>query len=502
MFQILFDVLNDISDRLTLAFWHHPVKFVGHKRRQLREVFSGLHPSTNVAIYTGVLWLIPTVMVEQYKSLYLNHLGLGAGELGVYNSLAQLVLLASALVGGFLADAWGRRLTLNVFDALSWAIPARWLMPATARPSTSATAAAESIGSHPAIRPIATPANAPNKWFGVVAILSFGFNMAANISYNCLLVEKNPPRRRADVYTVLQIVNMSPSIILLPILAGWWVDHSGLEVAARWMYGVFFVLVVIGIFLRRRYLEDDRPRVRQSRGPWGEIFRLETAEYLSALREYFTRPGSKAMFFSRFIDEWMMTFWLLYVPLFMVRELGLPEGGGGLARVNQMAVYVGAASLLLLIPAIHKLRGYRMIGYEQILAGLAVLVLLFGKGAPVFWVCFVSQAMAALAGTFFWSFSGSAWANMLEGKRRPRMLAGCYALMRVGVFLGGFLAAFLYDQISPIAFLWAVIVLRVVNAFLLRRVSAVLSPMIEKNGKIEWSTKTLSAVGGRQVANG
>jgi hypothetical protein len=465
MFQILFDVLNDIGDRLTLAFWHHPVKFVGRKRRQLREVFSGLHPSTNVAIYSGVLWLIPIVMVDQYKSLYLNHLGLGAGELGVYNSLAQLVLLVSALAGGYLAVAWGRRLTTNVFDALSWAIPALLL------------------------------AIAPNKWFGVVAILFFGFNMAANISYNCLLVEKNPPRRRADVYTVLQIVNMSPSIFLLPILAGWWVDRSGLEAAARWMYGLFFVLVVVGIFLRRRYLEDDRPRVRESRKPWGEIFARETGEYLSALREYFARPGSKAMFFSRFIDEWMMAFWLLYVPLFMVRELGLPEGGGGLAKVNQMAVYVGAVSLLLLIPSIHKLRGYRMIGYEQILAGLAVLVLLLGRGQPVFWVCFASQAMAALAGTFFWSFSGSAWANMLEGKRRPRMLAGCYALMRVGVFLGGFLAAFLYDQISPIAFLWAVIVLRVVNTFLLRQVSRVLSPMIEKNGQIHWPAKTRLADG-------
>jgi hypothetical protein len=190
------------------------------------------------------------------------------------------------------------------------------------------------------------------------------------------------------------------------------------------------------------------------------------------------------MFFSRLIDEWMMAFWLLYVPLFMVKHLGLPDGS--LAKVNQAAVYVGAVSLFLLIPSIHKLRGYRMVGYEQIVAALAVLVLLMGKGHDVFWVCFFSQGLAALAGTFFWSFSGSAWANMLEGKRRPRMLAGCYALMRIGVFLGGFLAAYLYDQVSPEAFLWTVLGLRLVNMTLLRRVSAVLSPMIEKNGKIEW----------------
>jgi uncharacterized membrane protein YfcA len=134
-----------------------------------------------------------------------------------------------------------------------------------------------------------------------------------------------------------------------------------------------------------------------------------------------------------------------------------------------------------------------MIGYEQILAGLAVLVLLLGKGHPVFWICFISQAMAALAGTFFWSFSSSAWANMLEGKRRPRMLAGCYALMRVGVFLGGFAARTIYD-VTPEALLLTVIGLRLVNVLLLRRVSAVLSPMIEKKGEIKWPAGNVKVV--------
>lgn len=455
MFQTFFDLIDDAGETLVEAFWRHPIQFVGRKRRQLREVFRGLHPSTNVAIYSGVLWVIPSVMADQYRSLYLRGLGVGAGELGVYNALAQLILLATAVAGGYLADAWGRRLTTNVFDALSWALPCLLL------------------------------AVAPNKWFGIAAILFFGFNMAANISYNCLLVEKNPASRRADVYTVLQLVNLVPSIILLPYLAGWWVDRSGLDHAVRWMYGMFCVLVLVGIWSRRRYLEDDYPREKRRRRPWRLVVLHETGVYRRALKEYFARPASTAMFFSRLIDEWMMVFWALYLPLFMVRHLGLPDGG--LAKVNQAAVYVGAFSLLLLIPSIHRLRGYRWIGFEQIVSAAGVLALLFGGGLPVFWVCLLSQGLSALAGTFFWSFSGSAWANMLEGRRRPRMLAGCYALMRVGVFAGGFLAAYLYDQVSPEAFLWTVFALRLVNMALLRRVSSVLSPMIEKEGKIEWT---------------
>ncbi len=465
MFQLLVNMLRDVGEGLTIAFWHQPVRFFGTKRRQLRDVFSGLHPSTNVAIYTGVLWLIPTVMVDQYKSLYLNHLGVSAGELGVYNSITQLILLFSALAGGYLADAWGRRKTTNVFDSLSWALPALLL------------------------------AVAPNKWFGVAAVLLYGFNMGANVSYNCLLVEKNSAQKRPDVYTVLQLVNMSPSLVFLPFLAGWWVDHAGLETAVRWMYGLFFTLVVVGIWSRFKWLEDDRPRGQTPTRALKDILRGERGEYLSALREFFSRPASKAMFFSRLIDEWMMAFWLLYVPLYMVHRLGLPAGD--IARVNQFAVFLGFASLLLVIPAIHKTRGYRMIGYEQLVAGLAVLVLPLGGRYPVFWVCFASQAVSALAGTFFWTFTAAAWANMLEGSQRPRMLAGCYALMRVFLVPAGLLAAYLYAEIAPEVLLGLVVFLRLVNAVLLRRVSAVLSPMIEKDGRIEWKDAKIEGAVGR-----
>jgi MFS family permease len=406
-------------------------------------------------------------MVDQYKSLYLDHLGLGAGEIGLYNALAQGVLLVSALLGGYLADAWGRRLTINVFDVLSWAIPALLL------------------------------ALAPNKWFGVAAILFFGFNSGANIAYICLLVEKNPPRRRADVYTVLQTVNQVPSLVFLPLLAGWWVERAGLEDAARGMYALFFVLVSVGIWSRYRYLEDDRPRKAPKGPPWGEKVLREAREYASAMGEYFSRRGSVPMFFSRLIDEWMMAFWLLYVPLYMVRHLGLAEGD--FARVNQYAVFLSFLSLLLVIPAIHKLRGYRMLGAEQVLAAVAVLALLLGREHPVFWVCFLSQGLGALAGTFFWSFTASAWAHLLEGPRRARMLAGSYALMRVGLLVAGFPAAFLYDRVSPEAFLVLVLVLRFVNAALLRRVSSVLSPMIEKEGKVEWRTRRSAGSGRRSV---
>ena len=97
MFQTFFDLIDDAGETLVEAFWRHPIQFVGRKRRQLREVFRGLHPSTNVAIYSGVLWVIPSVMADQYRSLYLRGLGVGAGlgmvPISAWMSLRKMSML-------------------------------------------------------------------------------------------------------------------------------------------------------------------------------------------------------------------------------------------------------------------------------------------------------------------------------------------------------------------------------------------------------------------------
>jgi hypothetical protein len=59
------------------------------------------------------------------------------------------------------------------------------------------------------------------------------------------------------------------------------------------------------------------------------------------------------------------------------------------------------------------------------------------------------------------------------------VVAATYSLIKLGNAASGFLGAFLYGHVSPVALLVLLGVLRILNFFLLRRVSATLSPVLE-----------------------
>jgi MFS family permease len=455
MFQVFLNILHDAGETLTEAFWRQPRHLIGRRRVRMRSIFRGLNPATNVTIYTGALWLVPMAMVDQFSSLYLIQLGVGEGELGVYKSLAQLTALVGYLVGGYMSDAKGRRRTINLFDTLSWVGSALLL------------------------------AVAPTRACGIAALFFLSLNASSNIAYTCLLVEGNPPNRRADVYTVLQLVNLIPSILCLPLLGGYLVRHYGLLHAGRSLYGLLFVFVCVGIWGRYHYLPDDRPKAPLHEKNISQTIQFGWGEYRAALSEFFSRPGSRAMFCSRLIDEWMMVVWLTYTSVYMVRRLGLVDAD--LSKLTQVGVFVTLVCLVWILPSLPRNKVYRYLGLDQVFAILSVLTLLLGKNLPVVWVCITSVALAAVAGAFFSSYSAAAWANMLEGPRRAKMLAASFAMMRLVIAATGPLGALMYAKVSPESLLVLVIGLRVVNGFLLRKVSSVLSPMIEQGGEIHWS---------------
>jgi MFS family permease len=468
MFQLFLNILQDAGETLTEAFWRQPIHFIGRRRVKMRSIFRGLNPATNVTIYTGALWLIPLAMVDQFSSLYLIQLGVGEGELGVYKSLAQLTALVGFLVGGYMSDAQGRRRTINLFDTLSWVVSALLLSVA------------------------------PTRACGIAALFFLSLNASSNIAYTCLLVEGNPPNRRADVYTVLQLVNLIPSILCFPLIGGYLVRHYGLLHAGRGLYGLLFVFVCIGIWGRFHYLPDDRPKAPSREKNFSQTVRSEWTEYRLAISEFFTRPGSRAIFFSRLIDEWMMVVWLTYSSVYMVRRLGLVDAD--LSKLTQIGVLVSLVCLVWILPSLPRNKVYRYLGVDQVFAILSVLALLFGRNLPVVWVCSVSVALAAVAGAFFSSYSAGAWANMLEGKRRAKTLAASFAMMRLVIATTGPLGALMYAKVSPESLLVLVIGLRLVNVIFLRRVSSVLSPMIEQGGDIHWEDAPEDKTGGPQAS--
>src|SRR6185369_160302 len=79
-----------------------------------------LPPAPAWTIYSGILFVIPAAIVLQYRSLYLVSLGLSDTEVGMYSFAFIPLGVVCLWIAGYLTDTWGRKMTLFLFDAVSW----------------------------------------------------------------------------------------------------------------------------------------------------------------------------------------------------------------------------------------------------------------------------------------------------------------------------------------------------------------------------------------------
>jgi hypothetical protein len=166
----------------------------------------------------------------------------------------------------------------------------------------------------------------------------------------------------------------------------------------------------------------------------------------------------------------MIWAWGVYSSLYFVQYLGLKESY--LSILSQGSGYVVFLVLFLVIPNILEKQMIRILGLDQIFGFAAIGVLLFlGQGSEnVLLVGFLSSSLGAIGGAFYASVSASVWMNIIEEKERAKVVSATFALIKVGL-LTGTVGALLYGDVSPVFLLYLMMGMRVLNYFLLRRIS-------------------------------
>ncbi len=415
-----------------------PLYLLGRERLEIRHLFRGIERAPAVSIYTGVLWVIPLAMVNVYAAPYMVELGLSRAELGLYSAWAQGLSLLGFLTGGYLADTWGRKRTLVLFDITSWGLYTVCLTLAV------------------------------NKWWCIAAILAMATNAGANIAYQILLVEGVKPFKRARVFTLLQLVNLLPSVAFLPLVGGLLVTKFGLVPAGRGMYALFFLLFAAGTYLRMRYLPDV-PAPEKAPPAWFSALKDAIHRTREAFVVFWSRPGARPFLFARFIEEWKVFAWNTYSTLFLLECVQVAKGD--VAVLAQGGAYVTFLVVVLVIPYIPIRRFMGLLGYEQLFALAAMALLLLARGSESrLMLCFLAAGLSAVAGALYWSANNAYWLSIMGEKERPKAVSAATGTVKLGLFILGPLAAVLYVKVSPEALVVTLMVLQVLEFFLLRRV--------------------------------
>jgi DHA1 family tetracycline resistance protein-like MFS transporter len=410
-----------------------------------------LRPS--VVIYAGLLWGIPGAMVNSFRSLYLVSLGLSNSEVGFYSFIFIPLGLTGLWVSGYLTDTWGRKKTLFLFDALSWGGYCLCLTFAS------------------------------NKWWAVTALFFFAFNLGSGPPYQCLLIEGVPETRRAKVYAVLQISNLAPALLFLPLLGGYWEGRQGLTLGCHQMFGFFTVMAFLGL-LTRLLLLPHSGIYEKTPATWKHGFIEGFEQYENTFRQFFKKTAALPFLCSRILDEWIIATWVVYASLYYVQHLGLQDTL--LAVLTQVGAYVGCGLLFFFTPRLSPTWMRKLLGIEQFFGMAALLVLLIPTGGFLspFVLCLISVCLGAAGSSFYFSVTNALWMNLIGEKERAKVVAVSVTIFQLAVWVLGTLSAFLYGHYSPAALLICMIGARMVNFFLLRRVSVALqSPDFKTTGR-------------------
>ncbi len=317
---------------------------------------------------------------------------------------------------------------------------------------------------------------ADSKWWCLAAICFLATNAGSTPPYQSLVVENVENSKKASVITVLQLVNMMPSLMFLSLIGGVWISKRGFLQANHEMYWFMTFMIAVGIFLRWKYLPPSLIFEKKA-DTWGSALQGAWYQYRKSMKVYFQQKGSKVFLFSKFIDEGIIAVWGVYSSLYIVNYLGLKDSY--LSVLPLVSAYVASLFLFIVIPNLNEQKVVGLLGFDQLfwLCSVGVLLLVSRGSENVLLFALASAGLGAVAGAMYNTVTAAVWMNIIEEKERAKVVAATYSLIKLSNAAFGFLGAFLYGHVSPVALLVLLGMLRILNFFLLRKVSATLSPV-------------------------
>jgi len=177
--------------------------------------------NAKVFVATEILFAIFMSWVELYKAIFMRSLGFNEIFIGFVLMLPLLPQMFLPILGGYMADRFGRKRILMVFDSVGW------------------------IGSTVAWVVAREPIHV------IVAALLQGLSTTIYGVWETLLVEDTQPHHRATIYSTIQMMYVFSG--LLTPGAGALVSMYGVEQGSRYIF-LAYLLALIAMFATRQTL--------------------------------------------------------------------------------------------------------------------------------------------------------------------------------------------------------------------------------------------------------
>lgn len=173
---------------------------------------------------TSALWSIGTAMASPYQTLYFEEIGASPILIGLLLAYGTAVTVLALLVGGHIADTWGRRRIIIVFSWVSVASAAVYAL-----------------------------VNAP-----YLIVIPLTMASAASVytpAFNSVLFDEIKPNDRIRAFSVFSAINTIPSIFA-PTFGALLMDQYGILYGVKYAYLASVLFGAIGVSFRTKTLSE------------------------------------------------------------------------------------------------------------------------------------------------------------------------------------------------------------------------------------------------------
>lgn len=380
--------------------------------RKLASNFSFLRGNLLILTISWMVWFPALRLTDTYGQPYIKELGASILILGAINSISTATLGIVRVIGGYIADRFGRK---KIFCLMSFAISSTYLIYALA-PSW--------------------------EWILVAATLNSLF-LLYQPALLALRAESVPPEKRGFGFALADFL---PGLVSVPapVIATYLVVTNGTVGGMRIAYFASFVLGIAAAVIRL-FLKETLPKRK--------------AEQRSSLYIDFKKDISEAI---QFIFKNMRSIALLYIiynfaytgvlPLFSIYAIyfmQLGDAGWGIMYIVSYVLY-----LALLVPTgfmVDKLGRRRMLLLS--IAFLTMFSFIY-TAAPLstpydLLILVVAYSAIVLANVAYSNTVGALEADYIPREKRGRVTATLAFVAALAGAAGQALAGFEYNSLSP-----------------------------------------------------
>ncbi len=382
---------------------------LGMKQRLQRTaaMFRGHNSSIRAVLVSEVCFGTAISWFNTYRSLYMVALGASELQVGLTSSLLLCSQAVGALLGGWSADRFGRKRTMQFFDTLAWLTSITlWFL-------------ASGFG------------------YFVVAALFNGLFFGAIPSWNCVIAGNTTHKRRHEVYGLVHLTFLGSG--LFGPIGGWLVARYGIVSGSKVIYALGFMLVLAALAVRQLFVHEAAPETES-----GEATAVAgPASFRDAFRIILGDRRVTIIILSVVLTNFTWIMFSTYSALYMTNAAGLALPASLISLLPLLNSLSMISVLLLVIPQISNEHypSRLVLGSGMIAVGTLVF-LLTPRGW--FWPLGVYALLAAGGGAIVDPVRSSYQANIVPAHAFAKVLSVSSTFMLLSGIPAGPIAGALF----------------------------------------------------------